>query len=110
MRRLVIFSLVFAGAVCIMLLAGCNRESAVKQLMADPQMSQMVMQMMWETPANKARLMEKMMADPESMNKIKETMISDPNQAASLMDMMLAKEDLKGMITEKTMALHGMKK
>jgi hypothetical protein len=110
MRRWVLFVLVLTVAVCIIFLDGCNRESAVKQLMADPQMSQMVMQTMWETPTVKAKLMEKMMADPETMNKIKEALISDPNQAAMLMDMMLAKEDLKGMITEKTMALHGMKK
>jgi len=110
MRRLVIFSLVFAGAVYILLLAGCSRENAVKQLMADPQMSQMVMQMIWETPATKAKLMEKVMNDLESMNKIKESLTSDPNQAAQLMDMMLAKENLKGMITEKTMTLHQMKK
>jgi hypothetical protein len=109
MKKILFLTMLFFGMISLITFS-CNRESAVKQLMADPQMSQMVMQMMWETPANKTKLMEKMMADPESMNKIKETLISDPNQAASLMDMMLAKEDLKGMITEKTMALHGMKK
>jgi hypothetical protein len=88
----------------------CSRESAVKQMMADPQMSAMIMQQMWETPATKAKLIEMVENDTSSMNQIKESLVKDPAKAAEMMDLMLAQESLKEMITEKTAELHPVKK
>jgi hypothetical protein len=110
MKKIAIFSLVFACLALLVIFASCSKENAVKQLMADPQMSQMIMDKLWETPATKEQLVQMVMNDPESMSKFKESLLSDPAKAAEMLDMMLAREDLKGMITEKTMALHQMKK
>lgn len=104
------FSLILAGFVLLTILTSCSRENAVKQMMADPQMSAMIMQQMWDTPATKAKLVEMVENDPESMNQIKGSLVKDPAKAAEMMDLMLTQEDLKGMITEKTMELHPVKK
>lgn len=104
------FALVFACITSLVILASCSKENAVKQLMADPQMSKMIMDKIWETPATKEQLVKMVMNDPESMNNIKDSLLADPASAAQIMDMMLAREDLKGMITEKTVALHQQKK
>jgi hypothetical protein len=110
MKKVEIFSLVFVCLALLVILASCSKEGAVKQLMADPQMSQMIMQKLWETPETKQQLVKMVMDDPESMNNFRESLVSDSAKAAEMLDMMLAREDLKGMITEKTMSLHQTKK
>lgn len=110
MKKIVIFALVFVGLVSLLVVASCSREKAMQQLMAYPQMSKLIMDKIWSTPATKDQLVQKVMNDPESMNKIKESLLADPVKAAEILDMMLAKEDLKGMITEKTAELHQTKK
>ncbi|HEX7401555.1 MAG TPA: hypothetical protein VF369_05190 [candidate division Zixibacteria bacterium] len=110
MKRIFLFSLVLAGIVLLTMLTSCSRENAVKQMMADPQMSAMIMQQMWDTPATKAKLLEMVENDPESMNQIKEALVMDPTKAAEMMDLMLAQENLKGMIMERTMEMHQVKK
>ena len=102
--------MVLAGFVLLTMFTGCSRENAVKQMMADPQMSAMLMQQMWETPATKAKLIEMVESDTSSMNQIEESLVKDPAKAAEMMDLMLAQEDLKEMITEKTAELHQVKK
>jgi len=109
-KKIFMFSLVLAGIVLLTILTSCSRESAVKQMMADPQMSAMIMQQMWDTPATKAKLVEMVENDPESMNQIRGSLVKDAAKAAEMMDLMLAQENLKGMITEKTMELHQVKK
>lgn len=110
MKKMAFFVLIFAGWTSLVILAGCSRENAVNQLMADPQMSKLIMQKIWETPATKEQLVQMVMNDPESMNKLKESLVADPVKAALILDMMLAREDLKGMITDKTAELHQTKK
>jgi hypothetical protein len=102
--------LVLTGIILLTMFTGCSRENAVKQMMADPQMSAMIMQQLWETPATKAKLVEMVENDTSSMNQIKESLVQDSAKAAEMMDLMLAQEDLKEMITEKTMELHQVKK
>jgi alpha-N-acetylglucosamine transferase len=109
-KRILLFSLVLAGIVLLTILTSCSRENAVKQMMADPQMSAMIMQQLWETPATKAKLVEMVENDTSSMDQIKESLVKDPAKAAEMVDLMLAQEDLKEMITEKTMELHQSKK
>jgi hypothetical protein len=109
-KKILLFSLVLAGIVLLTMLTGCSRENAVKQMMADPQMSAMLMQQMWETPATKAKLLEMVENDTTSMNQIMESLVKDPAKAAEMMDLMLSREDLKEMITEKTAELHQVKK
>ena len=110
MKKIVIFSLVLMSIASLVILTSCSKENAVKQLMADPQMSKMIMQKIWETPDTKQQLVQMVMSDPESMNQLTESLVADPNKAAGILDMMLAREDLKAMITEKTMILHQTKK
>jgi hypothetical protein len=109
-KKIFLFSLVLAGIILLTMLAGCSRENAVKQMMADPQMSAMIMQQLWETPATKAKLVEMVENDTLSMNQIMESLVKDPAKAAEMMDLMLSQEDLKEMITEKTAELHQVKK
>jgi uncharacterized membrane protein affecting hemolysin expression len=110
MKRLVIFSLVFACLALLVIFVGCSREKAMEQLMSDPQMSQMIMDKIWETPETKAMLVQKVMDDPESMNKLRESLVADSVKAARMLDMILAKEELQEMVKEKTADLYKKKK
>ena len=110
MRKMAICFLAFACLVTLLILVSCSREKAMEQLMADPQMSQMIMQKIWETPETKGQLVQMVMDDPESMNQLKQSLVADSTKAAIMLDMMLGDENLEGMIKEKTADLHSKKK
>jgi hypothetical protein len=86
--------------------SSCSREKAVQQLMSDPQMSKLILEKIWQTPATKDTLVKMVMNDPESMQKIMESIVGDREHASAMMDMMMANEDLREMLTEKTLPLH----
>lgn len=106
MKKIVILSLIFTCLAFFVILSSCSREKAMEQLMADPQMSQMIMQKIWETPETKEQLVQMVMNDPESMNKLRESLVADSAKADMMLNMMLANEDLEGMLKEKTADLH----
>ncbi len=106
MKKSVICSLILACLVLLVVFTSCSKEKAMEQLMADPQMSQMIMQKIWETPETKGQLVKMVMDDPESMNQLRESLVADSTKAAMMLNMMLANEDLEGMIKEKTADLH----
>jgi flagellar basal body-associated protein FliL len=110
MKKIVILSVVLACVGFFVMLSGCSREKAMEQLMADPQMSQMIMQKIWETPETKGQLVQMVMDDAESMNKLRESLIADSTKAAMMLDLMLANEDFQEMIKEKTTELHARKR
>ncbi len=110
MKRIVIFSLIFACLVFFVIFTSCSQEKAMEQLMADPQMSQLIMQKIWETPETKEQLVQMVMDDPESMTKLRESLVADSAKADMMLSMMLANEDFEGMIKEKTADLHKKKK
>jgi len=105
----VVFS-ILAVLVFLGIFTSCSREKAVQQLMADPQMSKLILQKIWQTPATKDTLVKMVMNDPESMQKIMQFMVSDRDHASAMMDMMMANEGLKDMMTQKTAPLHQMEK
>jgi hypothetical protein len=102
---LIAVSLAFLG-----IFSGCSQEKAVERLMADPQMSKLILDRIWQTPETKETLVEMVMNDPESMKKLLESVTQDSIQATAMMDMMMANEDLKDMLTEKTAELHKKKR
>jgi hypothetical protein len=111
--RLAKITVVFSILVVLAFLGiftSCSREKAVQQLMADPQMSKLILEKMWQAPATKDTLVKMVMNDPESMQKIMESIAGDTDQASAMMDMMMANEGLKDMMTEKTATLHPMEK
>jgi mevalonate kinase len=110
MKKIVIFSLIFTCVAFFVIFSSCSREKAMEQLMADPQMSQLIMQKIWETPETKEQLVQMVMEDPESMNKLRESLVADSAKATQMLDMILANEDLEGMIKEKTADLHKKKR
>jgi len=110
MKKTAICFLAFACLVILLIFVSCSREKAMEQLMADPQMSQLIMQKIWETPETKAQLVKMVMDDPESMNELKQSLVADSTKAAMMLNLMLANENLQGMIKEKTTDLHTKKK
>jgi hypothetical protein len=102
MKKMALVLVILTCLAFLVIFTSCSREKAMEQLMADPQMSQMIMEKIWETPETKQMLVQKVMDDPESMNKLKESIVTDSTKAAMMLDMMLAKEDLQEMIKEKT--------
>jgi hypothetical protein len=104
--RIGVISLIALGLAFWVIFSGCSREKAVENLMADPQMSKLILDRIWQTPETKDALVEMVMNDPESMNKILESVVQDTTRAPAMMDMMMANEDLKDMLTEKTAELH----
>lgn len=105
MKKIAVCFLILAGLISVMLVAGCSREKAMEQLMADPQMSQLIMDKLWNTPATKQQLVQMVMDDPESMSQLRQSLVADSTRAASMMDMMMANENLKEMIKAKTAEL-----
>ena len=110
MKKILTCSLILSFLALLVIFSSCSREKAMEQLMADPQMSQLVMQKIWESPETKAQLVQMVMNDPESMNQLRESLVADSTKAAQMLDMMLANEDLTGMIKEKTADLHKKKR
>ncbi len=108
--KIAVFFLIATSLVFVAILSGCSREKAVENLMADPQMSKLILDRIWQSPATKDTLVEMVMNDPESMNKILESVVQDSSKAASMMDKLMANEDLKDMLTEKTVELHTKKR
>lgn len=106
MKKSVICSLILACLVLLIVFSSCSREKAMEQLMADPQMSQMIMQKIWDTPETKEQLVQMVMNDPETMNKLRESLVADSAKADMMLNLMLANEDLEGMMKEKTADLH----
>jgi hypothetical protein len=106
MKKIAICFIAFACLVTFLIFVSCSREKAMEQLMADPEMSQLIMQKIWETPETKAQLVQMVMDDPESMNELKQSLVADSTKAAMMLNLMLANENLEGMIKEKTADLH----
>ena len=106
MKKTAICFLALACLVILLIFVSCSREKAMEQLMADPQMSQLIMQKIWETPETKAQLVKMVMDDPESINELKQSLVADSTKAAMMLNLMLANEELEGMIKEKTADLH----
>jgi len=104
--KITVVLLITVGLSFLAIFSNCSREKAVQQLMSDPQMSKLILEKIWQTPATKDTLVKMVMNDPESMKKIMESMVKDRSHAEAMMDMMMANEDLKGMLTEKTLPLH----
>jgi len=104
--KIAVISLITVGFAFLAIFSSCSREKAVQQLMSDPQMSKLVLEKLWRTPATKDTLVKMVMDDPESMTKIMESMVKDRSHAEAMMDMMMANEDLKDMLTQKTLPLH----
>jgi membrane-associated PAP2 superfamily phosphatase len=104
--KIAVVLLITVGLSFLAIFSSCSREKAVQQLMSDPQMSKLILEKMWQTPATKDTLVKMVMNDPESMQKIMESIIGDREHASAMMDMMMANEDLRGMLTEKTLPLH----
>ena len=105
-----VISLIAVSLAFLGIFSGCSREKAVENLMADPQMSKLILDRIWQTPETKESLVEMVRNDPESMNKILESVVQDTSQAEAMMDRMMANEDLKDMLTEKTAELHKKKR
>lgn len=108
--KIAVIFLIAVGLVFVAIFSGCSREKAVENLMADPQMSQMILDRIWQTPETKEALVEMVMNDPESMNRLLESVAQDSSKAASMMDRLMANEELTDMLTEKTADLHKKKK
>jgi hypothetical protein len=106
MKKMALVFVILTCLTFLVIFTSCSREKAMEQLMADPQMSQLIMDKIWETPETKQMLVQKVMEDPESMNKLKESLIADSTKAAMMLDMLMANEDLQEMIKEKTADLH----
>jgi hypothetical protein len=105
-----VISLVVVGLALVGIFSSCSQEKAVERLMADPQMSKLILDRIWQTPETKETLVEMVMNDPESRKKLMESVVQDSIQAKTLMDMMMQNEALTGMLTEKTAPLHTKKK
>lgn len=101
-----VISLIALGLAFLGIFSNCSREKAVEQLMSDPQMSKLILEKIWQTPATKDTLVKMVVSDSASMKKIMESVVNDKNQATAMMDMMMANEALKDMLTEKTAQLH----
>lgn len=110
MKKVAIGFLVLACLASLLVFASCSREKAMEQLMADPQMSQLVMDKIWNTPETKQQLVKMVMDDPESMNQLRQSLVADSTTAAMMLDMILANENLQEMIKEKTADLHSTKR
>ena len=110
MKKSVICSLILVCLGLFVIFTSCSREKAMEQLMADPQMSQLIMQKIWDSPETKAQLVQMVMDDPESMNKLRESLVADSAKADMMLNLMLANEDFEGMIKEKTADLHKKKR
>jgi len=102
--KIMVVFLIAVGLTFLAIFSSCSREKAVEQLMSDPQMSKLILDRVWS--ANKDTLVNRVMNDPESMKKIMEVMVKDKSHAEAMMDMMMTNEDLKNMLTEKTVPLH----
>ena len=105
-----LISLVVLGLVFLGIFSGCSQEKAVERLMADPQMSKLILDRIWEIPETKDTLVQMVMSDPESVKKLLESVVQDSSQAAAMMDMMMESEVLTDMLTEKTAPLHEKKR
>jgi hypothetical protein len=101
-----VISLVVLGLVFVGIFSSCSQEKAVERLMADPQMSKLILDRIWQSPETKETLVEMVMNDPESRKKLMESVVQDSSQAMVMMDMMLESENLTDMLTEKTVPLH----
>lgn len=110
MKKVVICVLIVASLVGLVFLTSCSREKAMEQLMADPQMSQLIMDKIWNTPETKQQLVKMVMDDPESMNRLKQSLVADSTKAAMMLDMIMANENFLEMVKEKTVSLHEIKK
>ena len=64
MKKIAIYFLAFACLASFLVFSSCSREKALVQLMADRQMSQMIMQKIWATPETKEQLVQLVMDDP----------------------------------------------
>ncbi len=105
-----LISLIVLGLAFLGVFSGCSQEKAVERLMADPQMSKLILERIWEIPETKDTLVQMVMDDPESRQKLLESVVQDSSQAAAMMDMMMESEALTGMLTEKTAPLHTKKR
>jgi hypothetical protein len=105
-----LISLIILGLAFLGVFSGCSQEKAVERLMADPQMSKLILDRIWEIPETKDTLVQMVMDDPESRQKLLESVVQDSSQAAAMMDMMMKSEALTGMLTEKTAPLHTKKR
>ncbi len=105
-----VISLVVLGLAFVGIFSSCSQEKAVERLMADPQMSKLILDRIWQSPETKEVLVEMVMNDPESRQKFLESIVQDSSQATLMMDMMMESEDLTGMLTEKTAPLHTKKR
>jgi hypothetical protein len=105
-----VISLIAVSLAFLGIFSNCSQEKAVERLMADPQMSKLILDRIWQTPETKEALVQMVMNDPESMKKLLESVVQDSTQATAMMDMMMANEDLKDMLTEKTTELHKKKR
>jgi hypothetical protein len=101
-----VVSLGVLGLVFLWIFSGCSQEQAVERLMADPQMSKLILERIWEIPETKDTLVQMVMNDPESVKKLMESVAQDSSQATVMMDMMMESEALTDMLTEKTAPLH----
>jgi hypothetical protein len=110
LAKIGVISLIAVSLAFLGIFSGCSQEKAVERLMADPQMSKLILDRIWQTPETKEALVEMVMNDPESMNNILESVVQDTSQAKAMMDMMMANEDLTDMLTEKTAELHKKRK
>ena len=102
--------LIAVSLTFLAIFSSCSQEKAVERLMTDPQMSKLILDRIWQTPETKDALVEMVMNDPESMKKLLESVVQDTTQATAMMDMLMANEDLKDMLTEKTVELHKKKR
>jgi hypothetical protein len=105
-----VISLVVLGLGLVGIFSSCSQEKAVERLMADPQMSKLILDRIWQSPETKEVLVEMVMNDPESRQKFLESVVQDSSQATLMMDLMMENEDLTGMLTEKTAPLHTKKR
>ena len=105
-----VISLVVLGLVFLGVFSSCSQEKAVERLMADPQMSKLILDRIWQSPETKDTLVQMVMDDPESIKKLMESVVQDSSQATVMMDMMMESEDLTDMLTEKTAPLHQKKR
>jgi hypothetical protein len=105
-KKVTICLLILACLISLVIFASCSREKAMEQLMADPQMSQLIMDKIWNTPETKEKLVQMVMDDPESMNQLTQSLVADSTNAAMMLDMIMANEGFQEMIKEKTADLH----
>jgi hypothetical protein len=101
MRKMLFFGSFIVILMSFLVISNCSQQKAIDTMMANPEMSAMLMKKVMDTPELKEKMMGMMISDTTFAAQMMDTIIKDHAVMDRMIERMMGDEYCKGLISQR---------